>query len=196
MASTRQAKLTAFNATFGAHLSGTVRWPALLFIVDELLKLERPVSIFETGTTREPGNWAGDGNTTAVWGWLAKRTGGSAISVDVDAKACETARKLHTGARILEGDSLDLLGGVTDRHRIDLLYLDAYDWTPTTAARAALHAAGELARAWDVLPSGCLIAADDCHSITQGRHCLIDHFFHALGVVASLEGYVYVWRKP
>ncbi len=196
MASIRQVKLAAFNSTFGPHLSGTVRWEAFVYLVDELLKLERPVTIFETGTTRDPGNWAGDGNATAVWGWLAARTGGNAFSIDNDPKACEVARKLSTGARVLEGDSLDLLGGVTPKHHVDLLYLDSYDWTPESAARASLHAVGELAKAWDVLPRGCLIAADDCHTITQGRHSLVDHFFHMLGVAASVESYVRVWRKP
>lgn len=174
----------------------TVRWRGFSLIVDELLKLERGVTIVETGTTRNPGSWAGDGNATAIWGWLATRTGGEAFSVDIDPKACEAARSLVCGAKILEGDSFDLLRALRPLKRVDLLYLDSYDWSPAAAARSALHHVGELACAWDALPPGCLVAVDDCHYPTAGKHVLVARFFELLGVTPLLTDYVSVWRKP
>jgi trans-aconitate methyltransferase len=193
---TRHALSAAFFSTFAPHLSETVRWRAFLYIVDELLRHGRPVTILETGTTRDPGNWAGDGNATAIWGWLAKRTGGTAYSIDIDPKACEAARGLACGVNVLEGDSLDLMRAITPKHHIDLLYLDSFDWTPSIGARAALHHSAELARVWDALPSGCLVAVDDCHSVVSGKHVLVAAFFDLLGVKPEVESYVTIWRKP
>jgi len=51
---------------------------------------------------------------------------------------------------------------------LDFLYLDSYDLTETIDSPT--HHLAELASVYPRLPSGCLIAVDDCVSEQHGKH--------------------------
>lgn len=183
-----------FENEFRPLLGKTPRWKAFEFIAKELLSKERPV-IIETGTLRQPGNWAGDGQSTALWDWIVAKTGGTAISTDINFYNCEVAAKTCPNVRVNCGDSVAFLRGYLPAN-INLLYLDAFDYAPGAELSSMMHHAAELAAAWDQLPSGCLIAVDDCHSDSNGKHAMVRHILSGIGVQPEVTGYITVWRRP
>ncbi len=58
------------------------------------------------------------------------------------------------------------------------------------------HHLAELTSIYPRLPSGCIIAVDDCKSETHGKHRFVRDWLLSLGVRPLLESYVTVWRKP
>ncbi len=106
----------------------------------ELGKLEAP-RIVETGCVRSQEDWR-----AGYFGYLAGvfvdgKKNGAVISVDVDAKNCETARSLLKGwpVEVVEGDSVAFLETRTEP--IDCLYLDSMDCEHPEHAEHALREA-------------------------------------------------------
>lgn len=190
--------LDKFLAEFGPRLFH--RRDGFHFILWKLLQLNRPVFIVETGTARQEGNWAGDGQSTLIWNWLMQEIGEHAVSVDIDPKAVEVAHKQCSKVYCVCEDSVTFLKDMPDDSaaKVDLLFLDSFDWGETKLQHSLseLHHAGELAAIYSRLRSGCLIAVDDCHAIDQGKHVLVQEFFNRLGVEPMHRGYITVWRKP
>jgi len=77
---------------------------------------------------------------------------------------------------------------------LDLLYLDSYDLVE--GIESPTHHLAELTAVYPRLPSGCLIAVDDCVSATHGKHRFVLAWLASLGVQPILESYVTIWRKP
>lgn len=162
--------------------------------------IENP-SIVETGTYREENNYEGDGCSTLLFDKYVECHGGSLISVDIDPKACQLARKATTEALVLERDSVEALGEMDGQ--ADLLYLDSYniqdwnnDWAP------AAHHLKELFAAKNILQPGTLIVVDDNiqaldgNVIGKGR--LIYELMESLGVEPYIFGYQigWIWEEP
>ena len=91
-------------------------------------------------------------------------------------------------------DSVVGLRTLVEAKNIDFLYLDSYDLTETIDS--PLHHLAELASVYAALPSGCLIAIDDCVDEQHGKHRFVRDFLSRLGVEPVLPSYVTVWRKP
>jgi len=174
----------------------TMRWYPFLFIAEELLKKNKPLNIMETGCTRRDTkeNWTLDGNATLIWDYLINKTGGEGNSVDIDPKAVEQARVLVTKMKIHEGDSVTFLrNNLETVKKLDLIYLDSYDWN---GPPSAMHHLAEFASVFEYLPSGCLIAIDDCHEPYFGKHFLVRIVLELFQIKPIYESYVMVWRKP
>jgi hypothetical protein len=162
--------------------------------------IENP-SIVETGTYREENNYEGDGCSTLLFDKYVECYGGTLISVDIDPKACELARKATTEALVLERDSVEALGEMDGQ--ADLLYLDSYnieDWSNDWAPAA--HHLKELFAAKNILQPGTLIVVDDNiqsldgNVIGKGR--LIYELMESLGVEPYIFGYQigWIWEEP
>ncbi len=185
--------METFSEAFGDKLLFTKRWDAFSLIAARLLT-RGPINIVETGCVRQENNWGGDGQSTVVWSWLAQRAGGRVFTCDIDESNCKTAKRLAPKAAVYHMDSITFLRSYYDASLIDLLYLDSYDLTDDH--RAALHHIGELAAIYERLPSGCLIAVDDCVTDDRGKHVYVAAFFASIGVVPLIKSYVTVWQKP
>lgn len=188
-----------FEAEFKPKLGHTKRWEAFSLIAKELLSLESPF-ILETGCLRQPDNWEGDGQSTRVWNWIIEKAEGLLSSVDIEDRNCAVAEEYCNDkyASVTTMDSIKYLR-TEQCHYVDnlnLLYLDSFDYKPGKYHLAELHHIGELACVYDELPSGCLIAVDDCHSDTFGKHVLVKAFFDRLNVQPVLKSYITIWRKP
>lgn len=190
-----------FEAEFKPHLGHTKRWEAMSFIAKELLNTNRSINILETGCVRKLNNWDGDGQSTLLWDWCVAKTKGVLQSYDINADNVALARTQCTPSfsGISLGDSIKHLrieqnSGLVSA--LSLLYLDSFDYSPGRYHLAELHHIGELACVYDKLPSGCLIAVDDCHSDTFGKHVLVKAFFDRINVQPLLKSYITVWRKP
>lgn len=189
--------LNAFYEAFGNHLIGSRRLEPFRFLISHLSALNRPIMIVETGTARERGNWMGDGQSTLIWDWLLGELHGQAYSVDLNSEAVEIARSQVSRVKCVCEDSQKFLRSFLDADQIDLLYLDAYDWGDSRRGNilSELHHIGELAAIYERLPTGCLIAVDDCHGIDQGKHVLVQEFFNRLGMEPLHRGYITIWKK-
>lgn len=169
------------------------RWNSFRFIAEKLLTLDRPVNILETGCVRLENNWTGDGQSTVMWGWIAEKTGGSVTTIDISEESVNTAIRLVPNAHVILGDSITSLRMLSGIDKIDFLYLDSFDVTGDY--EAPLHHIGELASVYARLPSGCLIAVDDC-SGQYGKDKYVAMFFNSIGVRPVSSGHITIWEKP
>lgn len=184
-----------FIKRFQADLGNTKRWDAFKFIADELTSLGRPVGIVETGCLRLAGNWAGDGQSTAVWDWLISSLGGYGHSYDISPESVAAARSAVRLMQIHQQDSVEALRTFPNASTIDLLYLDSFDWSADSTASAEHHLQ-ELLAIYARLRPGCLIAIDDCFSDLEGKHAFAKDWLAGIGVQPVTKGYITVWRKP
>ena len=185
--------MNAFDEKFGAELSSGTRWAAFSWIYEYLRNLGRPISIVETGTARQRGNYQGDGQSTILFDWMLQEFGGTGISIDLSLDAVGVARSQVQRMTVIHGDSITILRGLSDLDRVDLVYLDSYDWTG--GWDAALHHAGELSAIFSRLSPGCVIAVDDCLSRTNGKHMLVSAMLREMGMTPVLESYITIWIK-
>jgi SAM-dependent methyltransferase len=186
--------LAEFDREFRTKIGEEHRWPAFKLIAYYLLSKQAPVHIAETGCAREEHNWGGDGQSTQVWNWIVERTGGSLISFDINPKAVAYARSVAPLAEVRCIDSVQGLRQLENLEQLDFLYLDSFDLT--AGIESPTHHLAELASVYPRLPSGCLIAVDDCKNETHGKHRFVRDWLMILGVRPLLESYVTVWRKP
>lgn len=155
--------------------------------------------IIETGTARMRGNWSGDGQSTLIWDWLAGEIDGAKVlSIDLNPAAVDVAKEQTKNVKFLVGDSIEKLSGqkATVLSKVGLLYLDSLDFEWGRGQVSAQHHLGELLAVWENLPSGCLIAVDDCHSPYQGKHVAVAHFMADKQIAPAFSGYQMGWIKP
>ena len=185
-----------FDSKF-KHLftGGFPRWEAFRFIAEKLISLNRPLSIIETGSLRTENDWNGNGQSTLIWDWLIEKLGGECHSIDINPEVSEFAKKHTKFAKIINKDSILALRNSTLASVCDLLYLDSYDWSEQSKIESPLHHIGELAATWGRLPSGCIVAVDDCHSENFGKHVMVKAFFEYVGKAPTHSGYITVWEK-
>ncbi len=175
------------------------RLPSFRLMIDQLLQLGRPVTIVETGTARQPYNWAGDGQSTLIFDKVAEQTNGQLFSIDIDAKASGYAMTLvsqHT--MFCVGDGVDSILSMPTKD-IDLLYLDSLDLTWEQPHAAALQALMELTAAYAKVRSGGLIAVDDNTTVDGklvGKGMYVAEFMRRANATLLHDGYQLIWRKP
>ena len=126
-----------------------------------------PSLIVETGTLRnESGSGlSGDGWSTVAWGWYASQTNSRVVTVDINPDAMETCRRVtEPYSRYVEyvvSDSVAYLHSWLQcrRERIELLYLDSFDYIDHE--RSESHCLGEAEAALPLLSEACLVLFDD-----------------------------------
>jgi SAM-dependent methyltransferase len=186
--------LAEFDRAFKRAVGEEHRWPAFKIIAYYLLAKQGPVHIAETGCARERDNWNGDGQSTQVWNWIIERTGGSAISFDINPNAVAYAKTVAPLVDVQCIDSVQGLRMIPHPERLDFLYLDSFDVSP--GIESPTHHLAELASIYPRLPSGCLIAVDDCKANGKGKDLFVRAWLSSLGVEPIQDSYVTVWRKP
>lgn len=186
--------LKEFDREFRSKLREDHRWPAFRTIAYMLLAKQGPVGIAETGCAREADNWSGDGQSTLVWDWILQQRGGFGVSFDINETAVAYAKSKVSKMEVRCVDSIIGLREFQHVELLDLLYLDSYDLTETI--ESPTHHLAELTAVYSRLPSGCLIAVDDCVSPTHGKHRFVRDWLASLGVPEAFDSYVTIWRKP
>lgn len=149
--------------------------------------------IVEVGTTGNPSDHIGAGNSTELWNQLARDlTGIEVLSIDIDPSAIRVAQFLYKSVRFLCGDAAEVLRHMPAElvNRITLLYLDSM-WDPT-----GLQALRELLAIWHRLQPGVMIAIDDRHSDEVGKHVATQAFMTSLGLEPVFCDYQIGWVKP
>lgn len=171
------------------------------FIVEHLCKQEGPTYIIETGTARIKDNWNGDGQSTLIWDWCIDNQGSEqdlcAYSIDLKQEYVDIAKQQTKNVRYICGDSLKALSEMDPAilKQTKLLYLDSFDWSPDMHMESAFHHMCEFATVWSSLPEGCLVVVDDCHSVQQGKHVMVQYYFAKLSKLPAFSGYQTAWLK-
>lgn len=94
----------------------------------ELLEWRDGKYIVETGCTRDPDNWSGDGMSTVIFGRWAADRGGKLRTIDNDVHHLATCKQLTVGLPIQFSLSNSVAALGQNRQPIDLLYLDSLDY--------------------------------------------------------------------
>ncbi len=173
-------------------------------ILYEKIKNSRMPLIVETGCTRQPDNWFGDGQSTQVFNKMSEMHEGTLYSVDINPDACRFAKTL-TGPRhqIFCSDSVrwlqqaevtfDKLG-----RKIDVLYLDSFDLDLNNWHPSAQHHIYELLAVKGVLAPGTLVAVDDNLVLDNGQHygkgTYVAQWMNMVGKKQVHRGYQWIWE--
>jgi len=139
-------------------------------IFEFLDKIDRPVTIVETGCARIAGNWEGDGQSTVLFDKYVSHKDASSIvySVDISEESVAQARKLVSDrVKLTREDSVAFLTQLVERlsnegKTIDLLYLDSFDVDWTHWYPSAIHHLKELCAAMRSIRKDTLVVVDDC----------------------------------
>jgi hypothetical protein len=171
------------------------RWDSFELIARDLFNRNKELCIVETGTLNSDNDWLGYGQSTLLWDWIIAKTKGSIYSVDIDIEKIRYGRARCKNVNFIHCDSMGFLRGI-DASKIDLLYLDSFNWSKEEHISSCLHHMGELAAVWDELPNGCLIAVDDRHNDNDGKHVLVELFFSKILQKQALsKNHLIVWKK-
>lgn len=168
-------------------------------IIEHLSKrLDDSITIIETGTARDRGNWYGDGQSTLIWDWyLSKNTHAKGYSLELLSEHAKIAQSQCEFMQVLVGDSVSLLHELGPAiNKCALLYLDSFDLVLHDPHPSSLHHIFELTASWAHLPSGCLIVVDDRISEQIGKHKYVQEFMNLLRIKPDFDGYQIGWVKP
>lgn len=141
------------------------RGPTFAAMFEYLDQQPDPICIIETGCVRTEDNWDGDGQSTILFDrYIAQRLNGRVYSVDLDAKAVELVRTLTMCAQIYVMDSVEFLKNFVKRppaHKVDLVYLDSFDYSPENAVESANHHMNEFLAIRPMLTPASMVVVDD-----------------------------------
>lgn len=135
--------------------------------------------VIETGSAWDTGNWRGQGQSTVIWDWLANLDDRiKVLSIDIRDESTKNAKAQTSKVEYITADSVKALNELTAARysKCGLLYLDSYDWTMERNIESAFHHAAELGACWRLLPDGCMIAVDDRHGPSKGKHWMVEAF--------------------
>ena len=129
--------------------------------------IKNPI-IVETGTTRLAHKQAGDGHATRIFDAYINYYDGQVYSIDIDKKACECAKSLVSKkSNIICSDSVKYLNEFNKK--IDLLYLDSFDFNSRNPEPSMKHHLKELLASLKNLKPGSLVVVDDNKVSDKGK---------------------------
>jgi hypothetical protein len=179
------------------------RRPGFELLYDKVRRTENPL-IVETGCTRQPDNWFGDGQSTVVFNAMCELHDGTLNSVDISEDACRFAKKLvGNRVHVFCGDSVawchdaERMYGKVGR-KIAVLYLDSYDLDVNNWHPSAQHHIYELLAIKGALEPGSLVAVDDNLIMENGKHVgkgtYIAEWMAKVGKKMVHQGYQWIWE--
>lgn len=135
-------------------------------------QISGPLVLVETGCARDPGNWAGDGQSTVLLDrYVRSRDLDSRVwSVDINADQVSICRTLVSDRVTVEcSDSVRWLHNLNNRlpAPVDFLYLDSFDVNWLDIMPSARHHLKELAAIRPSLRDHTLVMVDDSPLITH-----------------------------
>ena len=133
-------------------------------------RFEGPVTIVETGCTRQQENWTGDGCSTILFDqYVTARDDGSTVkTVDLSPLAVEVCKGLVSDrVDVVHGDSVPFLHNFVKEAKakdicVPLFYLDSFDLDWTYWQPSAIHHLKELTSIHGFLRPETLVVVDDC----------------------------------
>jgi len=159
-----------------------------------LTTVDNPL-IVETGCARCPDNWRGDGMSTVIFDKHINMFGGELHTVAIDPYNVELAETLVSKKTTIHcSDSVAWLWEFNKLERkIDLLYLDSFDFDQDNPAPSQQHHLYELTAIIGSLRNGTMIAVDDNFG-NCGKGQLIKEFMEHVGNSMIHNGYQQIWK--
>lgn len=176
----------------GGHRYGSFRKVAEL-------AAQRNAKVFvETGTARNGlSNCGGDGCSTVILGRLARLLGARLHTVDISLPNINGARQgttdLADNISYHVSDSVAFLKNFPDK--IDILYLDSYDYDGIEYGPSQQHHLRELEAAWGKVHDGTVIFLDDCSLAYEGKCKMVSTFLRNQNWKLIVDAYQRVYVK-
>ncbi len=135
-----------------------------------------PISIVETGCIRNPTDRykMGDGWTTLTWLLWAEHTDSRVYTIDIDKECLDIARSIvgnTNKVHFVHSDSVKFFKELPKNFKIDLLFLDSYDWIGDSDNKTGseVHQLSEIVYAMPSLHNKSLILLDDVFDDGDGK---------------------------
>lgn len=184
--------LRIYDQVFAPLLAG--RAGTFRLMLQTLLSRPGPYEIIETGTTRESGDLASNGQSTLLFDLLVNCFGGRVVTIDIDPTNTRYCRgRTSERTTLICSDSVRALRALPQVAQADLLYLDSYDFDGNNPHPSCMHHMKELAAVWGRTKPSCLLAIDDCFGPEHGKHAYVARFLKSLGVGPHFAGYQTGW---
>lgn len=175
-------------------------------ILDE--KKTKDFFIVETGCMRaDHGKIAlgDDGASTYIFDDFINYYDGNVVSVDINPNNAKHANELTSDrTEVYCSDSVEFLWNLPEKRKIDLLYLDSFDFEPEDPIPSQKHHLKELCAAMTKLRKGSLIVVDDNANTPEfewftkiaqgGKAGFVKDFMKSIGVEPLYDGYQIVWQ--
>jgi len=184
----------------------TKRGPSFAMMLNHVGQIQNPL-IVETGCARQEDNFEGDGMSTTIFDTFVDYHGGDFYSVDINPDNVKFASSQTKKANIFCGDSVSYLyyqsqSWQAQNRKIDLLYLDSYDFDLSNPHPSSLHHLLELAAIMPCLKPGTMICVDDnpqCvdkdnNPVDMGKGLYVKQFMDSISKDRIYDGYQWVWK--
>ena len=181
-----------------------------LSLVFELLdeKKNKDFFIVETGCMRaDHGQLAlgDDGASTYIFDDFINYYDGEVVSVDINPDNVAHAQKMVSDrTTVYCSDSVEFLWNIPSKRKIDLLYLDSFDFEPEDPVPSQKHHLKELTAVMKNLRKGSIIMVDDNANTPEfewftkiaqgGKAGFVKEFMKDIGAELLLDEYQIIWR--
>ena len=181
-----------------------------LQLVFEMLEEKKSKDFFivETGCMRaDHGKLAfgDDGASTYIFDDFINYYDGEVVSVDINSSNVKHAQEMVSErTEVYCSDSVEFLWNIPSKKKIDLLYLDSYDFDPKNPIPSQKHHLKELCASMKNLRKGSIVVVDDNANTPEfewftkiaqgGKAGFVKDFFKSIGVEPLLHEYQIVWR--
>ena len=181
-----------------------------LSLVFELLdeKKNKDFFIVETGCMRaDHGQLAlgDDGASTYIFDDFINYYDGEVVSVDINPDNVAHAQKMVSDrTTVYCSDSVEFLWNIPSKRKIDLLYLDSFDFEPEDPVPSQKHHLKELTAVMKNLRKGSIIMVDDNANTPEfewftkiaqgGKAGFVKDFMKDIGAELLLDEYQIIWR--
>ena len=181
-----------------------------LSLVFELLDQKKVKDFFivETGCMRaDHGQLAlgDDGASTYIFDDFINYYDGEVASVDINPDNVAHAQKMVSDrTTVYCSDSVEFLWNIPEKRKIDLLYLDSYDFEPDNPIPSQKHHLKELTAVMKNLKKGSIIMVDDNANTPEfewftkiaqgGKAGFVKEFMKDIGAELLLDEYQIIWR--
>ena len=175
-------------------------------ILDE--KKDKDFFIVETGCMRaDHGQLAlgDDGASTYIFDDFINYYDGEVASVDINPDNVAHAQKMVSDkTQVYCSDSVEFLWNIPQKRKIDLLYLDSFDFEPEDPIPSQKHHLKELTAVMKNLRKGSIIMVDDNLNTPEfewftqiaqgGKAGFVKEFMKDIGAELLLDEYQIIWR--
>ncbi len=179
--------------TVEQHLELTrQRTPSFQMLVNHLKGVDNPL-IVETGCIRESEDY-GAGCSTEIFDQYLNENGGRFYSVDNSPTNVIFAKTQVTNknTNIVLSDSVAFLKQFNKDEKIDLLYLDSYDFYEGIEHESSLHHIFELLAICPSLTEKTMVVVDDNFG-DKGKGYYIKQYMDLIGNERIYDGYQWIW---
>jgi hypothetical protein len=154
--------------------------------------------IVETGCVRMLDDWGAGYSTVIFDTFINESNKGEFHSVDITPKNVEFATSLVSNkSNIHCEDSVTFLyrnakQWSDSKRKIDLLYLDSYDYNPEEEHQSSLHHIFEFLAAQKAIGTGTMICVDDNFG-DRGKGLYLKQYFDSIGLTMKFNDYQWIW---